>query len=136
MVLPCSLDFHKSHFQRILQSDFLKLFAALLIPLFQTQTSEKLIDKRRLVALVASMTAFLGLILVKMGVALESMLSSFLTVAEDLKGHPLTMKMSGDVTSETELTLNPCVLSPQVPQIDFYKCFAGLALQNWSSFFY
>ena len=78
MVLPCSLDFHKSHFQRILRSDFLKLFAALLIPLFQMQTSEKLVDKRRVVAPVASMTAFLGLALVNMGVALESMLSFFL----------------------------------------------------------
>ena len=120
MVVPCSLDFHKSHFQRILGSDFLKLFAALLIPLFQMQTSEKLVDKRRVVALVASMTAFLGLALVNMGMALESMLSFFLTVAGDLMGHLLTMKMSGDVTSETELTLRPRVLSPRDPQIDFY----------------
>ena len=72
------------------------------------------------------MTAFLGLALVNMGAALESMLSFLLTEVEDLMGHPRTMKMSGDVTSDTELTLNqlwmkrPFVLSPQIPQIDFY----------------
>ena len=72
------------------------------------------------------MTAFLGLALVNMGAALDSMLSFLLTEVEDLMGHSLTMKMSGDVTSETELTLNqlwmkrPFVLSRQVPQIDFY----------------
>ena len=52
------------------------------------------------------MTAFLGLALVNMGAALVSMLSFLLTEVEDLMEYSLTMKMSGDVTSKTDLTLN------------------------------